>query len=91
MIASTNFAWDYTTYLNIVFLLVFGVLYFLYRSRDRLGAGATHAIDPVCGMQVRRSNAPAHATVDGESFWFCSDRCRDAFTAPTQARDMSSG
>jgi uncharacterized membrane protein YraQ (UPF0718 family)/YHS domain-containing protein len=91
VVASTSFAWDYTTYLNIVFLLVFGVLYVLYRSRDRLGASAAYATDPVCGMQVRRSNAPAHATVDGESFWFCSDGCRDAFTAPTQARNMSSG
>ena len=36
-------------------------------------------IDPVCGMQVEVANAPAHVTHDGETHWFCSDRCADRF------------
>lgn len=45
-----HFSIDYTTVLNIVFLIVFAVLYFVYRNRERLGGGAGYAIDPVCGM-----------------------------------------
>ncbi len=59
--APAHFSWDYTTYLNIVFLVVFAVLYWAYRNRDRLGAGGGYALDPVCGMQVEIANAPAFA------------------------------
>ena len=80
-IAATHFQWNYTTWLNLVFLVLFGVLYWLYRHRDRLGGGAGYAIDPVCGMQVQTANAPAHAVVDGIEHWFCSDRCCQHFLA----------
>jgi hypothetical protein len=78
-IVATHFQWNYTTFLNIVFLGVFAVLYWLYRNRERFGGGAEHATDPVCGMQVRRSDAPASTVVDGERVYFCSDRCRERF------------
>ena len=80
-IVATHFEWNYTTFLNIVFLLVFAALYWLHRNRDRLGGGRGYAIDPVCGMQVRVANAPARASRDGHEYWFCSDRCRDRFAA----------
>jgi uncharacterized membrane protein YraQ (UPF0718 family)/YHS domain-containing protein len=80
-IVHTAFQWNYTTMLNIVFLAVFGYLYWLYRHRDRLGGGAGYAIDPVCGMQVQTANAPASARLDGQTYWFCSDHCRDRFVA----------
>ena len=38
-IAPAHFSWNYTTYLNIVFLALFGVLYWTYRNRERLGGG----------------------------------------------------
>jgi hypothetical protein len=81
VIASTSFQWNYTTYLNIVSLVVFAVLYLLSRNRDKLDVSATFATDPVCGMQIRRSTAPARATLDGATYLFCSQRCRDSFTA----------
>ncbi len=71
---------DYTTVLNIVFLVVFAVLYWAYRNRERLGGGAGYAIDPVCGMQVERANAPATASYEGQRFFFCSDRCAERFS-----------
>jgi uncharacterized protein len=80
-IAPTHFSWDYTTVLNLVFLGLFGVLYWLYRNRERLGGGAGLAMDPVCGMQVRTADAPARSSFGGEPFWFCSDRCRERFDA----------
>jgi xanthine dehydrogenase accessory factor len=37
------------------------------------------AIDPVCGMSVRVSDASIHADIDGERFYFCSEGCRTAY------------
>ena len=79
-IVATHFRWNYTTFLNIAFLCLFVVMYWLYRNRERFGSGG-HAIDPICGMQVQTANAPAHVVRDGETWWFCSDRCADRFRA----------
>jgi hypothetical protein len=76
-----HFSWDYTTYLNVVFLALLVVLYCVYRNRARLGADAGYALDPVCGMQVEVASAPACAVHDGKVFYFCSDRCRSRFEA----------
>jgi uncharacterized protein len=78
-IAPEHFSWNYTTYLNIVFLGVFAVLYWAYRNRARLGGGQGSAQDPVCGMHVDTATAPATAVRDGEKVYFCSDRCKDRF------------
>ena len=74
-----GFEWNYTTILNLLFLVVLGVLYWLYRNRARFGSGAGYAIDPVCGMQVETGLAPAHATHRGHDVYFCSDHCHDRF------------
>jgi uncharacterized membrane protein YraQ (UPF0718 family)/YHS domain-containing protein len=78
-IVTTTFRWNYTTFLNIAFLGAFALLYWLYRNRERLGGGQRYAIDPVCGMQVEKANAPAHLIDDGIDVWFCSDRCRERY------------
>src|SRR3989454_11791427 len=52
------FHWNYTTYLNLVFLAVFAGLVWLSRNRERFGGGARYAIDPVCGMPVEKALAP---------------------------------
>ena len=39
-VAPEHFSWNYTTYLNIFFLVVFGVLYWIYRNRDGSGEGS---------------------------------------------------
>jgi uncharacterized protein len=80
-VVQPSFQWNYTTFLNIAFLGVFGLLLWLYRNRQRLGGGAGHAIDPVCGMQVERQLAPASALRGDRTYFFCSDRCRDRFVA----------
>jgi YHS domain-containing protein len=82
-VVPTGFSWDYTTVLDLLALAGFGVLYWLYRTRD---TSAEHfAKDPVCGMQVERANAPATHEVDGQRYWFCCDGCRDRFaTAPAR-------
>ena len=84
MVVATGFHWNYTTALNIVFLAVFAVLYRLYRDRRRSSGDSPHALDPVCGMQVEKANAPASATFGGERFFFCSDHCRERFEGQPQ-------
>jgi YHS domain-containing protein/uncharacterized membrane protein YraQ (UPF0718 family) len=84
-VAAAHFQWNYTTYLNILFLALFGLLYWTYRNRERLGGGSGYALDPVCGMQVETANAPAAATYEGHPVYFCSDHCRHRFEAdPTR-------
>jgi len=90
-IVATSFHWNYTTFLNLVFLVGFGYLYWLYRNRGRLGGGAGYATDPVCGMQVQTAHAPARATHDGRGYWFCSDGCAERFsTEPERYADAPS-
>lgn len=80
-VVQPSFSWNYTTYLNILFLGVFAVLFWLYRNRERLGGGTQYAIDPICGMQVERQLAPASVHRGDQTYFFCSDRCRDRFNA----------
>jgi YHS domain-containing protein/uncharacterized membrane protein YraQ (UPF0718 family) len=78
-IATGRFEWNYTTYLNIAFLALFGLLYWSYRNRERLGGGQGYALDPVCGMQIEEAQAPAYLTYQDRSHYFCSDRCAEKF------------
>jgi YHS domain-containing protein len=78
-IVETHFQWNYTTVLNIVFLGLFAVLFWLARNQQRFGGGSGYAIDPVCGMQVRIADAPASAQRDGVRYWFCCDGCCSKF------------
>jgi uncharacterized membrane protein YraQ (UPF0718 family)/YHS domain-containing protein len=93
-VAPTSMHWNATTVLDIVALLVFAACYWLYRNRARFGGGGGHAIDPVCGMQVETSTAPATAMRGQLQYWFCSDRCAARFAAdglrPTSAGRASS-
>jgi hypothetical protein len=80
VVATDRFSWDATTWLNLVFLALFGVLWWLHRNRDRYGDGTT-ARDPVCGMQVDVAHAAASRAVGDGRAYFCSDRCAAQFSA----------
>jgi uncharacterized membrane protein YraQ (UPF0718 family) len=77
-IANPTFSWGPTTYLNLCALAIFGALIWLRHSGAGTSSGV-HATDPVCGMQVRRANAPASAQWEGSPIYFCSDSCADKF------------
>jgi hypothetical protein len=89
-IVPDHFSWNYTSYLNIIFLALFAVLFWAYRNRVRLGGGAGYARDPECGMQVEIANAPATVLCDGKPFYFCSDRCAGKFSADPKRRSHHS-
>lgn len=86
-----HFEWNYTAYLNLVFLVVAGCVWWLARNKARFGGGHGYAIDPVCGMQVRVTDAPAHAVRAGETIYFCSDRCQERFAADPERYARSDG
>lgn len=47
-------------------------------------AGEHEAIDPVCKMSVDKAHAPDTRTHAGETYYFCSPLCGDAFAAAPQ-------
>ena len=43
---------------------------------------AAHTVkDPVCGMSVNPATAAHHAEHDGETYYFCAQRCKEKFVA----------
>jgi YHS domain-containing protein/uncharacterized membrane protein YraQ (UPF0718 family) len=81
VLASTHVGWDATTFLNLIALVLFVALFGM-RSHWRAPEGSGQfAIDPVCGMQVRRADAPASFDHDGVSLHFCSDHCAQRYQA----------
>jgi YHS domain-containing protein len=65
--------WNYTTFLNIVFFTIAGVLVALTVRRG--------ARDPVCGMTVDRSKTPHRSEYKGRTVYFCSAGCKASFDA----------
>jgi YHS domain-containing protein len=78
LIAAQHFAWDHTTVLNIAAVIGF-VLVVRAARRPSAGSSASYAIDPVCGMQVERTQAPASYGEGGTRVYFCSERCHDKY------------
>jgi uncharacterized protein len=77
MIVPTGFEWDYTTILDIIALLGFGAIYWMYKHRST--SEGRYAKDPVCGMQVEIAHAPARRTHGRQPVHFCSDHCAHRF------------
>jgi uncharacterized protein len=89
-IAPEHFAWNYTTLLNIVFLIGFAGIYWLSRNQDRYGGGERFARDPICGMQVEKANPGAVLTDHGEILYFCSGHCLNRYQRRTPAAAQTS-
>jgi YHS domain-containing protein len=79
VIADDTLRWNYTTGLDIAAVMLFAVLYWVDRKRERFGAGVGYAQDPVCRMQVETAHAPAHFERHGRRVYFCSKHCRDRY------------
>jgi YHS domain-containing protein len=76
-----HFEWNYTTFLNFIFIGVAVAVWWMAKNKARFGGGLGYAIDPVCGMQIRIADAPASSVVGGKTIHFCADRCKDRFDA----------
>ena len=85
---SESIKFNYSLVLNVISLVVAGAIYFLYRNQSRYGGGKSLAIDPICKMQVRKSNAPATDRSGNETVWFCSDRCKETYIEKTKRSNL---
>ncbi|AUV84378.1 metal ion permease (plasmid) [Salinigranum rubrum] len=70
----TYFELNYTFYLNLIAFALSGFLLYVYRRG--LGAPGEYR-DPVCGM--RTDDSGPSLTHDGETYYFCSKRCKRSF------------
>ena len=72
-ITERGIGWNYTTFLNILFLGVAAILIAL-----TLRSGAR---DPVCGMTVDRLQTQFRSEWGGKTYYFCSEGCKTRFDA----------
>ncbi|MGH3150493.1 MAG: permease [Streptosporangiaceae bacterium] len=86
VIAPERFGWDYTTILNLIFLIVAAGLYWLHRNRERLGWHGGLVQDPVCGMQVDPQQPGAVLRDGGHVRYFCSGGCLERYRAGDRSR-----
>jgi YHS domain-containing protein/uncharacterized membrane protein YraQ (UPF0718 family) len=85
----TQPAWNYTTFLDIAFLLLMAVMAWRFvttggiemlRAHSRRPeAGATLVRDPVCGMSVDAASAKEQLEYLGTTYYFCSAGCKSKF------------
>lgn len=86
--------WNYTTFLDIIFLVLMLVLawrFFTTGGPDMLrsmshpsGEKGSHehaapVIDPVCGMSVDPSKPGPRSVHEGKTYYFCSAGCKESF------------
>ena len=76
----THYGWNATTVLNGIALLLMALVTYLHLTRGEIESG-DFAEDPICGMQVRKSDAPASVEFEGKMYYFCMDGCRTSFLA----------
>jgi YHS domain-containing protein len=88
-IFETQPTWNYTTFLDIAFLLLMAVLAWRFVTTGgiemlraharRPQPGAQLVRDPVCGMSIDPAPASQRAEFGGATYYFCSAACRSAF------------
>jgi uncharacterized protein len=87
----TQPTWNYTTYLDIAFLVLIVVLAWRFVTTGgvemlraharRPQAEATPVTDPVCGMSVDPEHAEHRSIHNGDTYYFCSTGCKRTFDA----------
>src|SRR5947207_9094176 len=85
----TQPTWNYTTFLDLAFLLLMAVLAWRFVTTGgiemlraharRPQPGAQLVRDPVCGMSIDPASATQRAEFGGATYYFCSAGCRSGF------------
>jgi YHS domain-containing protein len=88
-IFETQPAWNYTSFLDIAFLLLIAVMGWRFLRTggpEMLRAmarppeeRAKSAVDPVCGMTVDPASTTETADYAGSTYYFCSAGCKETF------------
>ena len=98
----TQPSWNYTTFLDIAFLILTAVLAWrfvttggmemLRAHAHRPEEGAKLAKDPVCGMSVDPATTKEKVDYSGSTYYFCSAGCRSTFEKdPARYTDQVEG
>ncbi len=82
---SGSFPLGATLVLNVAATLLLAVVW-VYAKR---ASNEVSAIDPVCGMTVDKAAPAATLERNGETYYFCSLRCRDRFAAQPRGLEPS--
>lgn len=80
--SKSHFGFNATTILNGLALLLLMAIFYFYKNPVQDGE-SDFAQDPICGMQVRKSDAPASYVRGGVTYYFCMQGCKDAFIKST--------
>jgi YHS domain-containing protein/uncharacterized membrane protein YraQ (UPF0718 family) len=85
----TTPTWNYTSFLDLAFLLLMLVMAWRFfttggpemiRSMSRASQAKTTLVkDPVCGMTVDPDKSDHRAVHEGQTYYFCSAGCKEAF------------
>ncbi len=73
-----HFGLNTTTILNGVAVLIAALIYYLYKNPS-VNSESDFAQDPICGMQVRKSDAPASYLDGVKMYYFCMDGCKESY------------
>jgi uncharacterized membrane protein YraQ (UPF0718 family)/YHS domain-containing protein len=86
VMGSKHFGLNATTILNGIALILAIAIYYFYKNPPA-SVSNEFAQDPICGMQVRISDAPASHLHEGVMYYFCMEGCKEAFISKNaQAR-----
>ena len=86
VMGSKHFGLNATTILNGIALLLAVATYYFYKNPPA-SASSEFAQDPICGMQVRKSDAPASYLYEGVMYYFCMEGCKEAFISKQPLND----
>lgn len=50
-------------------------------GRSKNKSKAHQVKDPICGMEINRQTAAARVEKDGQTYYFCSENCKEKFLA----------
>src|ERR1700730_1955185 len=85
----TQPTWNYTTFLDIAFLILMAVMAWRFFTTGGLEmvraharrpeAGAKLVQDPVCGMSIDPATATEEVEHMGSTYYFCSAGCKETF------------
>jgi uncharacterized membrane protein YraQ (UPF0718 family)/YHS domain-containing protein len=88
-IFETQPTWNYTTFLDIAFLILIAVIAWRFVTTGGPEMLRSHAHrpeveaklvqDPVCGMSVDPKHAEHRSVQKGETYYFCSAGCKETF------------
>ena len=63
----------------LVSRIVFPRIAFMLRTEFKMMEGTDMAIDPVCGMEIEKSEAAGKSEYKGKTYYFCCEHCKTVF------------